>query len=167
MITEVKGHYPIYSKHTFGRMRNLAALSLEPRPSRFLLIGGGIGHLLAGAAVVVSSVPLWVKAGFVAGIVLSLAWVGYRYGYRYGHGFVALVELFEGRWRLETGRGATCRAELISGYAHPVIVILDFRLESGRRRSLTLLPDSADPDALRRLRVWLRTQRDDAELDRS
>jgi hypothetical protein len=135
-------------------------LILEPRPSRFLLIGGGIGHLLAGVAVVVSNVPIWVKAGFIAGIVLALIGFGWRYGYRRGRGFIARIELLDGRWRLETGDGAAYRAELIGGYAHPAIVILNFRLENGRRRSLTLLPDSADPDALRRLRVWLRTSRD-------
>ena len=133
---------------------------LEPRPSQFLLIGGGIGYLLSGTAVVVSVVLFWVKAGFIAGIMLALIGFGWRYGYRRGRGFVARIELLDGRWRLETGDGATHRARLIGSYAHPAIVILDFRLESGRRRPLTLLPDSADPDALRRLRVWLRTSRD-------
>ena len=135
-------------------------MTLDPRPSRLLLIGSGVAHLAAGAAVILSSVPIWIKVGFVASVAVSLAWVGYRYGYRQGRGFIARIELLDGCWRLETGDGATYQADLIGGYAHPAIVILNFRLEKGRRRSLTLLPDSADPDALRRLRVWLRVARD-------
>ncbi len=50
---------------------------------------------------------------------------------------------------------------LASGYAHPLIVILNFRLENGRRRSLTLLPDTVAGDELRRLRSWLLTTRGD------
>jgi len=117
-------------------------------------------------AVVFSGVLLWVKVGLIVGIILSIAWAGYRYGYRRSHGFVARIELLDERWRLTTGDGVTHRASLIGGYAHPRIVVLNFRLENRQRKSLTLLPDSTDPDTLRRLRVWLRTRRDDAESGR-
>lgn len=138
-------------------------LQLEPRLSQWLLLGGSVSHILAGAAVVVSSIPWWVKAGLIAGIVLSLAWFGYCYGYPQGRRFIARIELLDGRWRLETGDGGVHRGQLIGGYAHLLIVIVNFQLADGGRRSLTLLPDSADPDDLRRLRVWLRTQRYDDE----
>jgi len=144
-------------------MRSLAALNIQLRRSRILLISGSAVHVLSGIAAIVSSLPWWVKAGFIAGIVLSQAWFGYCYGYPQGRRFIACIELLDGRWRLKTGDGATHHARLIGGYAHPLIVILNFRLENDRRRSLTLLPDSADPDDLRRLRVWLRTQRSDDE----
>lgn len=146
-------------------MPELSSLILEPRPSRSLLIGGGIAHVAAGFAVIFSSIPIWVKIGFIAALGLSLASMGFNSGSRHGRGFIARIELLDGRWRLETGSGATHRADLIGGYAHPAIVILNFRLESGRRRSLTLLPDSVDPDALRRLRVWLRISRDTDATD--
>ena len=139
-------------------MRNRASLILEPRPSRFLLIGGGIGHLLAGIAVVISTVPFWAKAGLLAGIVLALVRFGWQYGYRPGRGFISHIELLDGRWRIETGDGTSRHAWLTGGYAHPGIVILNFRLETGGRRSLTLLPDAADAETLRWLRVWLRTR---------
>jgi len=148
-----------------ARMRNLVALSVEPRPSRLLLIGGGAVHVLSGAAVVACSLPLWIKAGVIAGIALALVRFAWRYGCQRGREFVARIEILDERWRLETGDGTLHRAALTGGYAHPGIVILNFRLENGRRRSLTLLPDSADPDALRELRVWLRTRRDEAEPD--
>ncbi len=141
------------------------SLHCEPRPSRLLLLGGAVCHVLAGGAVIVSSVPWWVQAGLIVGIVVSLVWLGYCYGYPQGRRFIACIELLDGRWRLKTGDGATHHARLIGGYAHPLIVILNFRLENGRRRSLTLLPDSADPDDLRRMRVWLRTQQSDDESE--
>ena len=144
-------------------MRSLAALNIQLRRSRILLISGSAVHVLSGIAAIVSSLPWWVKAGFIAGIVLSLAWFGYCYSYPQGRRFIARIELLDGRWRLETGEGGMHRGQLIGGYAHLLIVILNFQLADGGRRSLTLLPDSADPDDLRRLRVWLRTQRSDDE----
>ena len=139
-------------------MRSRVSLILDLRPSRLLLICGGIGHLLAGVAVVMSTVPLWVKAGFIAGITLALLRFGWQYGDGRGRDFIAHIELLDGRWRRETGDGTIHHAWLSGGYAHPSIVILNFRLETGKHRSLTLLPDAADAEALRRLRVWLRTQ---------
>jgi Flp pilus assembly protein TadB len=144
-------------------MRNLAALNIQLRRSRILLISGSAVHVLSGIAVVVCSLPLWIKVGLIAGIVLSLAWFGYCYGYPQGRRFIARIELLDGRWRLETGDGGAHRGQLIGGYAHLLIVIVNFQLEHGGRRSLALLPDSADPDDLRRMRVWLRTQRHDDE----
>jgi len=132
-----------------------------------LLLGGGAGHILAIVAVVVSSIPWWAKVAFIAGAAFSLARFGYRYGASRGRGFIARVEKMDERWRLESGDGVVHWARLTSGYAHPLIIILNFRLESGRQRSLTLLPDSADSDVLRRMRVWLRTQSDQDESKQS
>ena len=146
-------------------MRDFGSLLIEARPSRILLVSGGGAHVLAGVAVVVSSLPLWIKVGWIAGIGLMLLRFGWQYGYRRGHGFIARIELLDGVWRLETGDGSLYRAGLTDGYAHPGVVILNFRLESGGRRSLALLPDAADAEALRRLRVWLRTRRDADEPD--
>ncbi|MCP5197613.1 MAG: hypothetical protein H6974_12655 [Gammaproteobacteria bacterium] len=140
------------------------SIILQPHPSRRLLLGGAVGHGLAAVAVIVSSTPWWVQAGCIAGIALSLVWFGYRHGYPHGCGFIARAERLDERWRLTTGDGAAYWAWLIDGQAHPLVVILNFRLEDGKHRVLTLLPDSADVGVLRRVRVWLRTHRpDDAE----
>ena len=147
-------------------MRPFATVIIEPRPSRLLLISGGIGHLLAGLAVAVCSLPLWIKTGLIVGIALALIRFGWQYGYPHGRGFLVRIELLDGRWLLETGDGIRYHAGLIDGYAHPGIVILNFRLESGEQRSLVLLPDAAEREALRRLRVWLRTRRDEDEWTR-
>lgn len=140
-------------------MRALPSLILEPRPSRILLISGGGAHVLSGVAVVVCSFPLWIKVGLIAGIALALVRFGWQYGYWRGRGFIARLELLDGRWQLETGDGNQHRAWLMGSYAHPHIVILNFRLESSERRSLALLPDATEAETLRRLRVWLRIQR--------
>ena len=134
------------------------SLKLEPRLSRRLLLSGGVSHVLAGVAVVVSSIPWWVQGGCVVGIILSLVWFSYGYGYAKGRRFITRIEWLDGRWRLETGDGSVHHGQVTGGYAHPLIVIVNFRLDNGGRRSLTLLPDAADSDDLRRLRVWLRTQ---------
>ena len=145
-------------------MRDFAPLLIEPRPSRLLLASGG-AHVLAGVAVIVSSLPLWIKVGWIVAIAVAVLGFVWQYGYRRGRGFIARIEWLDGGWRLETGDGTLHRAGLTGGYAHPGVVILNFRLESGGRRSLALLPDAADPEALRRLRVWLRTRRDEDEPD--
>jgi hypothetical protein len=147
-------------------MHNLAISNIELRPSRILLVIGGGVHILAGGAVGVCSLPPWTKVGLIAGIALALIRFGWQYGYRWGSGFIARLELLDGRWHLEMGDGTRHRAGLTGGYAHPGIVILNFRLEGGGRRSLALLPDAAEAEALRRLRVWLRTRRDEDAADR-
>ncbi len=145
-------------------MRDSLSLTLEQQPSRLLMIGSGTAHLLAGIATLLSGIPLWIKAGSIAVLSLSLALQRSR-NRPDGSGFVARIEWIDGRWRLETGDGTTDHAELISGYAHVALVVLNLRLENCQRRSLTLLPDSASPDALRRLRVWLRVSRDTGVSD--
>ena len=133
-------------------------MNIELRPSRLLLAGGGSAHVLAGIAVATCSLSLWIKVGLIAGIALALVRFGQQYGYQQGRSFITRIERLTGGWRLETGDGMVHRARLTGGYAHPLIVILNFRLESTGQWSLALWPDSADPDALRQLRVWLRIQ---------
>ena len=135
-------------------------LRVDLRPSRLLLMGGTALHLLAGVAVVFSGVPTGVKAGLIAMLGLSLAWLGFRYGLRRSPGFIAGIDVLDGRWRLRDGKGGTRPARLTGGYAHPLIVILNFRPDDAPRRSLALLPDAADAESLRRLRVLLRIWRD-------
>lgn len=146
-------------------MRDFAPLLIEPCPSRILLVSGAGAHTLASVSVAISSLPLWIKAGWIVAIVLALMRFGWQYGYRRGRGFIARIERLDGVWRLETGDRTLHRAGLTGGYAHPGIVILNFRLENSRWRSLVLLPDATDADALRRLRVWLRTRGDEGEPD--
>ena len=139
-------------------MAHFPSLQISLRPSRLLLTLGGVTHLLAAVAVMVSSLAAWFKIGLIAGIGLALLRFGWRYGHHTGPGFISGVALAEDRWHLRTGTGACQNAIWSGGYAHTLLVILHFRLEHGRPRSLVVLPDAADPDGLRRLRVWIRTR---------
>lgn len=139
-------------------MRHLPDFTVELQPSRYLLIGASIAHLLAVTAVLIAVIPLWLKASFSLGLGLSLFWFWLGNGPHRQESIVRIAWL-DGCWRLETGAGVILTAELIDSYGHPVLIILNFRLEGNRHRSLTLLPDSASPDSLRRLRVLLRIRR--------
>ncbi|MBL8251192.1 MAG: hypothetical protein JNK31_05955 [Candidatus Competibacter sp.] len=141
-------------------MNDLRDLLVAVRPSRRLLVAGAVVHVLAGVAALSSGVPPAVKAAFVVALGLSLAWLGFRYGWQRSPGFIGTVEWADGRWRLHTGDGRVRSARLSGGYGHPLIVILNFRLEGGWPLALALLPDAAHSENVRRLRVLLRVWRD-------
>ena len=92
-------------------MHSLPPLILEPRPSRLLLASGSGAYLLAGVAVIVSSLPLWIKAGLIVVIALALGRFVWQYGNRRGRGFIARLERLDGGWRLEMGDGALHRLD--------------------------------------------------------
>ncbi len=140
-------------------MRHFTLLHLEPRPSRLLLLSGGVAHGLAATATFLAGVPFMVKAVLLAGMLGSLLWLAYEYGWRTSAGFIARADYLDGRWRLETGAGLVYRARLTGGYAQPYLLILNFRLDNGHARTLLLLPDALAAEELRRVRVWLRTRR--------
>jgi len=115
---------PVETKCRSGPvMPHLPSLRVNVRPSRILLIGGGSGHVLAGVAVVVADIPLWLKIGWIIAIGLALAGFLQRYGDRERRGFIACIELLDGRWRLTTGDGQVQRGRLTGGYAHPQCLV--------------------------------------------
>ena len=66
----------------------------------------------------------------------------------------------DGQWLLEDAAHQSHIALLMpSSYLHARLLILNFKLvESGRRRTVILLPDSLDVQTLRRLRSRLRIE---------
>ena len=161
MIGKVASSAGVYRANA----RHLPDFTVALRPSRCLLVVGGAVHVLAAIAVLIAALPIGLKVVFSLGLALSLAWFWACYGLRRWRNYIARITWVDGRWRLENGVGALLAAELIDGYSHPSVVILNFRLETKRRRSLTLLPDSTDPDSLRRLRVFLRIRREAVTTD--
>lgn len=141
-------------------VENTLGLDIELRPSRWFLVVGGLTHGLAGLAVVLAGVPMGLKAGFILGLGLSAVWLGWRNGSHRYYQFIVRIALLDGHWRLQTRDGLIHPARLRGGCIHPLITILNFHLDQGRSRSITLLPDSAEAEDLRRLRVWLRVYRD-------
>ena len=66
----------------------------------------------------------------------------------------------DGRLQCLDGTGVWCDVDILDdSFVSTVLIVLRYRMADGKRRALTLLPDSADADGLRRLRVSLRWAR--------
>lgn len=147
--------------------RSAVQLTLELVPSRILFTGLTVCHLLALISLLICdlSVLMTLSLGMLIAfsLVLSYAW----HGHRHSRWFVERVTcLADGNWILQTTDGRKHPGRLLdSTYVHPRLVILNFALDGIARRSVVLLPDSTDPDDLRRLRVRLLTQYEDEDGD--
>lgn len=75
-----------------------------------------------------------------------------------GDAIVDLILRQGGGCELTTLAGTRLTGQVLgSTFVSPWLTVVNVGLESGRgRRSVVLAPDSADADALRQLRVWLR-----------
>ncbi|MFN3543905.1 MAG: protein YgfX [Thiobacillus sp.] len=121
------------------------------------------------------------RLGLLLAAMLALAWAALAASALPGSGALALgVAVLaaavlawrravpEGRLRLRSDGGIERAAAdgsweavevLGDSFVSPAMIVLRYRGADARRRTLTLLPDSADADALRRLRVSLRWAR--------
>ena len=113
----------------------------------------------AAAACVVAYVPGW-GWDFAAGLALaaSLGLHLRRDALLLAAAAVTEIAIREdGSCELATRSGNVLRGTVrASSFVSPWLVALAVQLDSGRRRSLVILPDSAPGEARRRLRVWLR-----------
>jgi toxin CptA len=76
---------------------------------------------------------------------------------RGGRAVTAIEWNGEEQWFLFDSRGTPARAFLSgSSYVHPRLLVLNFRIANGPRRSLCLTADGVGGEQLRRLRVRLR-----------
>lgn len=135
---------------------NPVFLRLGPS-SRLVAVLAGLhaGALACGFA---SDLPAAMK-GAVALLILVSAWRSLMiHGLRRGaHSVVLLVWDRYGQWRLVRRDGRTLDARLEhGGFSHPLLLVLVFRVDGGGSAVLTILPDAANNEALRRLRVRLR-----------
>ena len=133
-------------------------LRLGPSPRLVtVVVGLHTGALGCGFA---SDLPAAMK-GAVALLILVSAWRsvmihGLR---RVARSIVLLVWDRYGQWRLvrRDGRSLDARLEH-GGFSHPLLLVLVFRVDGGGSAVLTILPDAANNDGLRRLRVRLRCE---------
>lgn len=135
-----------------------ATLELAPRPSvRALTI------LFALHAAVLALLLLALRPGF--GMVLLAAavagsWFWLRRHPAFGFGPRALARLTwhaDGRWSLQEAGGKRHEAVLEgSSLVHDRLIVLNFELQGGGRRSRALLGDELEAEPLRRLRARLR-----------
>ena len=121
------------------------------------LVLGGL-HLGAIPCGFANDLPLAIQ-GMVALCVLlaGMHCIALHGSRRADRAIVLLVWDRHGQWRLvqRDGRVLDVRLEH-GGYAHPKLLVLPFRTQSGRRLRVLIVPDMVDADRLRRLRARLR-----------
>jgi hypothetical protein len=144
--------------------RSLLPLRLNLRPSRYLGVVIAVFHLLGLISLWVCSLPLGVKLPLAMAVLGSFALNLTRYGNLRRSWFIEQVcHTADGRWLVRTADGREHSVRLLRSYVHPVVLILQFSLGRFSRHSVVVLPDSADPEEIRRLRVWLRTAKQDED----
>jgi toxin CptA len=133
-----------------------ASLRVQLRPSRALAAMVGVAHLAALAAAATGLPPV-AAALVAAGLGLSAVHHLRLAMHRSALAIAALEFSPAGHFALGDPSGAWLPAEL-RRVAVPAgwLAVLAARDADGRSRSAVILPDSADPDAFRRLRVWLK-----------
>ena len=124
---------------------------IELKPSRrlgLLLLGMAA---LAGVAIYLAALPGGLK------LALGIAVVGLGvWGWRAAP-MTRLRIAADGRLQSLDDRSEWCDAEIAGdSFVSTALIVLRYRTAGGLRRTLALLPDSADADDLRRLRVLLR-----------
>jgi hypothetical protein len=127
-------------------------------PSRLIMAGLFTCHCLAAASLLVSQLSVVVTLPLGLLIAVSLCYHSIHYAGLCSRWFIdRLTWSADEDWTVHTADGKERTARLLSSYVHPYIVILS--LAAGRfvRYSVVILPDSADSDAIRRLRVCLQT----------
>ena len=130
-------------------------LTVELRPSYLLAGALALGHLLALSAAWIS-LEGWPRVLVLAGIALS-GWGGIAGALHRTLGSAqALALRADGGCAWRDGEG-TWRESRLGGapFVSTVLIVFGLRLNTLRRKWIVLLPDAADDESLRRLRVWL------------
>lgn len=137
-----------------------ATIDLTLRPSlRGMQLVVGL-HVLAASLAMVAQPPD--HLGLLLSGLLLLSWFSLRRHPLIGFGKRALSHLIwhaDGPdWRLETTGGSASDATLLpSTLITRHLLVLNFKLADGSRRSRALFGDEADPELLRRLRARLKS----------
>jgi len=131
---------------------------LELRPSRALLVWTVALHLLT--VVVIFLVPLHAFIKVIGGGLMAASlWLYVRRDYL-GQGRCSFSELRAQsleQWQLFNGDSDIQEAQLDHYQVFRFLVILDFRLGSGKHCRVLVPEDTVDKDIHRRLRVALQT----------
>ncbi|SFS12428.1 toxin CptA [Dyella sp. OK004] len=135
-------------------MTSAPAIGFEYRPSR--LFGRCLVAMagLAGLAVVLAGVGLWLKALLLAGVGIALFRVLAAQAQQpvRAAGWAA-----DGNWGLRLHQGQDVVAVLLSFRVLGMFLLLRLRSTEGREAALLLAPDNSDADLRRRLRMRLAT----------
>jgi toxin CptA len=125
---------------------------IELKPSRRL------GLLLAGMATLALAAVWLAGLPMPARMALGLATLGLTgWGWRRASRRECLRIAADGALQARDEARAWRDVEVLGdSFVSPLLIVLRYRLAGGPVRALTLLPDSADADSLRRLRASLR-----------
>jgi len=135
-------------------------LHIEPRSSRHLAMALFFLHGMALVVAANLTVPGW------ASIVLALAVLANFYTTftvhvmgRGKYGILSMVWNDQGDWMLINGARNELEASLLpSSYVHAQLIVLNFLLHGGGRRTAILLRDSLDHKTYRELLVRMRLE---------
>lgn len=135
-----------------------ATLDLQLRPSLRMVQAMLALHLIAIVLVFLAAPAK--SAGLLLSFLILISWLRLRRPAAAGYGAGALRRLIwhadDDGWRVETSAGQASDARLLPGsVVWSWLIVLNFRLASGARRSRLLLGDEADAEQLRRLRARL------------
>ena len=137
-----------------------ATIDLKLRPSMRALQWIFFLHVVPVAVLPFALGPGPVLAVIVGGFALSWLWL--RRHPAFGFGKRALRQLLwkaDGSWLLQDAEGRKSEGHLLpSTYVHPQLIVLNFRMGAGNRRTRVILGDEAAPELLRRLRARLLDQ---------
>lgn len=109
----------------------------------------------------VVALPFAMEQGVAMLVILGLfmlSWLALRRHPVFGYGPKALTRLTwhaEGHWTLHDSRGSYEAELLPSSYVHPKLLVLNFRLKDGKRRTRAVFGDELGAESLRRLRARL------------
>ncbi len=125
----------------------------------------GLQWVFALHVIPVALLPFAMSPGPALAVAVGafgVSWLWLRRHPALGFGKRALRRLqwsADGSWMVEDGEGRKSEAQLLgSSCVHPRLMVLDFKLSSGRRQSRVLLGDEAEPELLRRVRARLLDQ---------
>lgn len=125
---------------------------IELKPSRLLGLLLAVMAGLAAWALLRAALPDATRRGMAGAALALAAWGAWR-----SRPQVRVRRLNDGRVQVADVAGAWFDVEVLGdSFVSPLLIVLRYRVGGGPAKRLVLLPDSADADALRRLRVSLR-----------
>jgi toxin CptA len=136
-----------------------ARLRIELKPSRQLAVLLGVAHTLTAAAMLLLPIGLGIRIALLMLIALSLARSARHPAVSASpHAFAALEVHRDGSVQARRRSGDAFSGRVLGeSFVSPLLTVVAMRSDDDERRErIVLLPDSADADALRALRVWLR-----------
>lgn len=137
-----------------------APLKIRLRPSRY---GAGLHLVFYGTALVavlaLGMLPWYGRLLLAAAVIIAFSQSFRRHVLLRGRTAATALQInTDGTWELTAADGKKHTARLLpSTFAHPSLIVLNFRIE-GRRGvwAVILLRDSTDAGSYRRLLMWLR-----------